>query len=110
MKISELDADLYCSHCHEETLHRIQYLNGKIHSTECTTCHRKIEMEMNLMRELYKEVYKRISSKPTRLTKEYKGDLSKFIEEMPKRVMSKPFRLMKYIDETKEALKKMKDS
>jgi hypothetical protein len=110
MKISELDADLYCSHCHDETLHRVQYLNDKLHSTECTNCHRKIKMEMNPMRELYKEVYKRITSKPTRLTKEYKEDLSKFIEGIPKRVISKPYRLIKYVNETKEAFKKIKGS
>jgi hypothetical protein len=110
MKILEIDIALYCSHCHDETLHRVQYLNGKIHSTECTECHRVIENDMNPMRELYKEVYKRITSKPTRLKKEYNGKMGKFMKEMPKRVISKPFRLIKYVSETREALKKMKSS
>nr|WP_263324691.1 bh protein [Neobacillus sp. Marseille-Q6967] len=109
MKISELDVSLYCSRCHDETLHRVQYLNDKIHSTECTNCHRKIEMNLNPTRELYKEVYKRITSKPTRLTKEYKADLSKFIEQLPKRVLSKPYRLMRNVDETRKAFKKLKN-
>lgn len=110
MKISELDVSLYCSRCHDETLHRVQYLNDKIHSTECTNCHRKIEMNLNPTRELYKEVYKRITSKPTRLTKEYKADLSKFIEQLPKRVLSKPYRLMRNVDETRKAFKKLKNN
>lgn len=109
MKISELDVSLYCSRCHDETLHRVQYLNDKIHSTECTNCHRKIEMNLNPTRELYKEVYKRITSKPSRLTKEYKEDLSKFVGGFPKRVISKPYRLMRNVDETWKAFKKLKD-
>jgi transcription elongation factor Elf1 len=107
MKISEIDVTLYCSHCHDETLHHVQYLNDKIQSIDCTNCHRTIETEMNPMRELYKEVYKRVLSKPNRLTKEYQTDHGKFIEEIPKRVLSKPLRFVKYLHETREALKKM---
>ncbi|MBO0958654.1 bh protein [Neobacillus sp. MM2021_6] len=108
MKISEIDVSLYCSHCHDDTLHHVQYLNNKIQSIKCTNCHRRIETEMNPMRELYKEVYKRVTSKPTRLTDEYKTDHGKFIEEFPKRVLSKPLRLVKYLNETKGALNKIK--
>ncbi|MFZ7942079.1 MULTISPECIES: bh protein [Bacillaceae] len=107
MKISEIDVTLYCSHCHDETLHRVQYLNDKIQSIDCTNCRRTIETDMSPMRELYKEVYKRVTSKPTRLTDEYKTDQGKFIEGFPKRVLSKPLRLVKYLNETKEALKKI---
>ncbi|XJZ26671.1 bh protein [Bacillota bacterium Lsc_1132] len=110
MKVSELDVALYCSHCHDETLHRVLYLNSKIYSTECTNCHRKVMMEINPVRELYKEIYIRVTSKPTRLTKEYKEDLNKFIGGLPKRVLSKPYRLKKYVNETKVAFKKMRDS
>jgi hypothetical protein len=109
LKITEYDVSLYCSRCHEETLHCVQYLNDKISSTECTNCHRKIDMHLNPKRELYKEIYKRILSKPTRLTQEYRDDLNKFIGEFPKRALSKPYRLMRYVDETREALKKLKN-
>jgi len=109
MKTSEIDASLYCSHCHDDTLHHVLYINGKLYCTECTNCQRKIVMNLSPMRELSKEVYKRVISKPTKLTNEYKEDLSKFIEGMPKRVITKPFRLIKYVNETKNAFKKMKD-
>jgi transcription elongation factor Elf1 len=109
MKISELDVSLYCSHCHNETLHRILYLNEKIYSTECTNCHYKTELNLNPRRELYKEIYKRICSKPARLTQEYKEDLSTFLQKIPKRVITKPYRLKKYVNETKQALKKLKE-
>jgi transcription elongation factor Elf1 len=108
MKISELEASLYCSRCHDETLHRVQYLNEKIHSTTCTSCQRKMEMDIDPKRELYKEVYKRVLSKPTRLTKEYKEDHDTFIGNFPKRVISKPYRLKKYVNETRKAFKKLK--
>ncbi|MCM3570403.1 bh protein [Neobacillus mesonae] len=108
MKFSELDAALYCSRCHDKTLHQVEYLNNKIYSIECTNCHHKIVSEMNPMRELYKEVYKRVTSKPTRLTKEYKEGSTHFLGQLPKRVLSKPYRLKNYVSETKNALKKMK--
>jgi hypothetical protein len=108
MKISEMDVNLYCSHCHDETLHHVQYLNNTIQSIDCTNCHRKLETEMDPMRELYKEVYKRVTSKPSRLAKESKKDFGKFIEGFPNRVLSKPLRLVKYVSETKDALKKIK--
>jgi hypothetical protein len=106
MKFSEIDVPLYCSHCHDETLHHIQYLNGKIQSIDCTNCHRTIALELNPLRELYKEVYKRVTSKPTRLVKEYKSNHGKFIKGFPKRVLSKSLSVVKYASETKEALKK----
>ncbi|MBT2696614.1 bh protein [Bacillus sp. ISL-40] len=109
MKITEIDSSLYCSHCHDETLHRVQYLNGKVLSIECTYCHRKMVTNMSPTRELSKEIYKRVLSKPTDLTKEYKEDHNKFIDGMPKRVISKPFRLIRYVNETKKAFKKFKD-
>ena len=110
MKTSEIDASLYCSHCHDETLHHVLYINGKIYCIECTNCQSKIVINLNPMKELAKEVYKRVISKPTKLTNEYKEDLSKFIEGMPKRVITKPFRLIKYVKETKKAFKKIKNS
>jgi hypothetical protein len=109
MKFSVVDVFLYCSCSKDETLHRVQYLNEKIHSTECTDCHRKFEINLNPTRELYKEVYKRVSSKPTRLSKEYKDDLSKFISGFRKRLLSKPYRLMRNVDETIKAYKKLKN-
>ncbi|MCT2343461.1 bh protein [Niallia taxi] len=108
MEITEFDVSLYCSRCQDETLHYVHYLNNKISSTECTNCHRKIDMHLNPKRELYKEIYKRVVSKPTRLTEEYSQDLNKFIVGVPKRALSKPYRLMKYVDETRIALKKFK--
>ncbi|MBT2722830.1 bh protein [Bacillus sp. ISL-46] len=109
MKITEIDASLYCSHCHDETLHHVQYLNGKIQCIKCTNCQRKMVTDLNPMRELSKEIFKRVTSKPTNLTREYREDFNKFIHEMPKRVISKPFRLIRYANETKKALKISKD-
>jgi len=109
MEITKLDVFLYCSHCQDETLHSVQYLNHKISSTECTNCHRKLDMHLNPKRELYKEIYKRIVTKPTRLTQEYRDDLNKFLGEFPKRALSKPYRLKRYMVETRTALKKFKD-
>ncbi|OCA87780.1 bh protein [Bacillus sp. FJAT-27225] len=108
MKYSEMDSSLFCSRCNDESLHNVKYLNNKIYSVECTVCHSKINLQVDPIREIYKEVYKRVTSKPTRLISEYEKSHDKFITELPKRVLSKPYRLKKYVADTTEALKKIK--
>lgn len=110
MKISEMEAGLYCTRCHEETIHRVVYLNSHIQSIECEECHRLTGMKFDPKKELYKEVYGRLSTKPMRITKESSQDLSKFVSEMPKRLVSKPYRLMKDVNETRKAFKQSKRS
>ena len=107
MKISEQEADLYCSRCHDDTLHRVLYVNHKIKGVKCTVCNTGTAIEINLRTELYKEVYKRMTSKPNRLNKEYHDDLFKFIMGLPKRVLSKPYRLLGDVEETRDAMKKL---
>lgn len=110
VKISEMEAALKCTHCHDETIHRITYLNGKIRKVECTECKNNSASEkIDAKKELFKEVYDRISTKPSRITKEYKADLNSFIYGFPPRVIRKPFGLLKFLNETKEAFKKSKD-
>lgn len=108
MKISEMEAGLYCTRCHDETIHRVVYVNNKIQSIECEECHRLTGVKINAKKELYEEVYDRISTKPLRMTLEYKQDLSKFVSGMPLRVISKPYRLIKYVNETRKVMKQSK--
>lgn len=111
VKLTEMEAALDCIQCREETLHRIVYLNGKIQKVECTECHHYSGKEkINLKKELFNEIYERISTKPSRMTQEYKEDLNTFISGLPPRVINKPFGLIKYLNETKDAFKKSKDS
>jgi len=110
MKISKMEAGLYCTQCSDETLHRIVYVNNKIQSIECEGCQRITDMKIDAKKELYKEVYERISTKPLRLKKEYKQDLNKFVSDMPKRVISKPYRFIKYVNKTRKVLNGCKSS
>lgn len=108
MKILEMKAGLYCSQCHEDTLHRVVYINDKIQSIECAGCHSLTDMKIDAKKELYGELYDRISTKPSRLKKEYKQDSSKFFSDIPKRVISKPYRFVKYVNKTRKVFKKLK--
>lgn len=110
MKISEMEAGLYCTQCRDDTLHRIVYVNKKIQSIKCEGCQRITDMKIDAKKELYKEVYERISTKPLRLKKEYNQDVTKFVSDMPKRVISKPYRLIKYINKTRKVLNRCKSS
>jgi hypothetical protein len=105
MKSSEMEANLYCTHCKDETPHVIMYINGKIKGVECEECQRSVGVRVDVMKEFYKEVYERISTKPSRITHEYKEDLSRFLSSLPTRVISKPYRLMRYLNETRKVIK-----
>jgi NAD-dependent SIR2 family protein deacetylase len=99
-----MEADLFCIKCNEDVPHQVVYINDKISHVECEVCQRSTDMPINPKREFYKEVYKRISSKPSRITDEYRKDLSHFLISLPKRVISKPYRLMKDINESRKII------
>ncbi|MBU8640516.1 MULTISPECIES: bh protein [Bacillus] len=108
MKKTEMEANLHCTRCQEETLHSIVYVNDQMKSVECTECHQKISVQVDIMKEFYKEVYEKIATKPKRVTQEYKANLNGFISRLPIRVLSKPYRLMRYLNESYKVIKQYK--
>ncbi|WP_461673329.1 bh protein [Priestia megaterium] len=108
MKSSEMESDLYCITCNEETPHIITYVNSKLESVKCEECERIMKIQRNIMKEFYKEVYDRISTKPARITKEYRDDLSRFLYKLPIRVISKPYRIMSDLNESRKVIKRFK--
>jgi hypothetical protein len=105
MKRSEMDAYLFCIYCNDETPHVIVYINDEITKIECKDCHHIVELRLDIMKEFYKEIYERVSTKPSRLTSEYKRDLSNFLSKLPIRVVSKPYRLMRDLNESRKVIK-----
>ena len=108
MKSSTMEAQLYCIHCNNTTPHVITYINEKMKSIECEECHNAIEFKVDIMKELYKEVYDRIATKPSRITEEYKQDLDEFLGKIPIRVISKPYRLIRYLNQSYKTIKRYK--
>lgn len=83
-----MDANLFCIHGRDETLHVISYTNNKMKSVECEECHRIHRIKIDIVKEFYKEIYERISTKPAKMTHEYKQDLNKFLSTFPARAIS----------------------
>ncbi|WP_199616599.1 bh protein [Paenibacillus alkalitolerans] len=102
MKETKLEAELFCPRCSNNTIHQITYLNSKISSIECEACNRNTKVRVDAKGELYNELLNRVITKPSRITKEYREDLGRFLRSFPKRLSSKPFRLMR---EAKHVLK-----
>lgn len=94
-----MEVGLYCNSCKEEFPHRVYYINGKIARVECQECSRTMVFKVDVLKEFYKEVYKRVSTKSNRVSKEYKKDINRFLTGIPIRLMSKPYRLMKDFNE-----------
>lgn len=109
MKRTEMEASLFCIHCNDETPHLIVYINNEITSIQCEDCNQITGIKVDVMKEFYKEIYKRISTKPSRITEEYKQDLSKFLHRLPFRVISKPYRLMRDLNESRKIIKQYRE-
>ncbi|MDD9148915.1 MULTISPECIES: bh protein [unclassified Sporolactobacillus] len=104
MKKHEVEADLFCTNCDRETAHKIVYINDQIAQIECEQCHQAINMEIDVVKEFYKELYQKIATKPTRITQEYRQDLSAFLRKLPFRVISKPYRVIKELNESRKII------
>ncbi|MCM3216274.1 bh protein [Niallia taxi] len=105
MKRSVMEANLFCTHCNNETNHDVVYINEEITSVKCQTCQHEAGMKVDIMKKFYKELFEHIATKPSRMTEEYKQDLSKFIARLPIRVISKPYRFIRYLNESRKVLK-----
>ena len=104
MKVKKMEAGLYCVNCKEEVNHEITYINDDIKSIRCEQCNRTKELKMDLKKEFYKEIYERISTKPTRMTEEYRKDLSHLLLSLPVRAIRKPYRLLKDVNSSRKVI------
>ncbi|MDC3424576.1 bh protein [Aquibacillus sp. 3ASR75-11] len=108
MKQTYLESELFCIHCLDETVHKITYINDQITKVECEECHSVLELRVDLMKEFFRESYNRIATKPSRITKEYKEDLSHFLLKLPIRIMTKPYRVAKDINGVRNIIRDYK--
>ena len=108
MKVKKMEAGLYCVHCKEEVNHEITYINSDIKSIRCLQCNRTKQLKVDLKKEFYKEIYERIATKPTRMTEEYRKDLSHLLLSLPVRAIKKPYRVLKDVNSSRKVIKTYK--
>jgi hypothetical protein len=115
-KQSVIDVDLFCLQCNQETAHRVEYLDGRIHRIQCEECGRMVEVwhehfgtmdrqdvghqrvHWSSLTTLYApEFLNRVLSKPKRMEKELQADLSLFLITLPLRLVTKPMRILQEI-------------
>ncbi|KIY22095.1 bh protein [Mesobacillus subterraneus] len=99
---------LYCSSCQDEVPHTITYINDKIKSVECDECNYTLSFNVDVMKEFYDEIYNKISTKPSRITEEYRANLSLFLKRLPVRIISKPYRVLRSLNTSRKIIKKYK--
>ena len=99
-----LKGKLFCLHCGKETPHTLTYaghpLSGEsyLRKIKCEDCKTVIELDRIKILEFYgKQMVKRVLTKPGRLTKEIRADLTNFIRPLPIRIITKPYRTAKEI-------------
>ncbi|MDN7241163.1 bh protein [Planococcus sp. N028] len=105
MKIKKMEAGLYCLHCQEEVDHEITYINSQIKSIRCMQCNKTKELNIDVKKEFYKEIVERIATKPTRMTEEYRKDLSHLLFSLPFRAIKKPYRLLKDVNSSRKVIR-----
>lgn len=106
MKETNMTTELYCLRCQSDTPHRLTYLNSTISKIKCLQCSRTHRVHVNVKNELYHELLERIKTKPIRVTKEYRKNMTLFLKIFPRRVVNKPFRLYKEAKEMKTLIEK----
>lgn len=103
MKITKMKADLYCVNCVKNTLHDITYLGDDIKEIVCTECKATLEIDDKLVLSAYAaDIFERIKTKPERMSKEIREDLSKFLRSITIRVITKPYRMIKEFKSIKD--------
>ena len=96
MNITKMQADLYCINCNKNTIHEVTYLGDSIEKITCLECEISLEIDEKLILSTYAtDILNRVISKPERMSKEIKDDLSKFLCSIPFRVVTKPYRMIK---------------
>ena len=103
MNITKMQVDLYCVNCNRDTLHEVTYMGETIERIICMECKIALEIDDKLVLSSYAaDIFNRISSKPERISKEMKNDLSKFLCSIPIRVVTKPYRMIKEFKSIKD--------
>ncbi|MHB1393573.1 MAG: bh protein [Clostridia bacterium] len=103
MKITKMEADLYCVNCVKNTLHDVTYLGDNIKEIVCTECKATLEIDDKLVLSAYAaDIFERIRTKPERMNKEMREDLSKFLRSITVRVITKPYRMIKEFKSIKD--------
>jgi hypothetical protein len=106
MNITKMQADLFCINCNQDTLHDVIYLEESIERISCTKCETTLEIDEDLVLSTYAAaLFKRINTKPNRMNKEIKNDLSRFLCSIPIRVVTKPYRMVKEFKNIKDMMK-----
>ena len=96
MNITKMKADLYCLNCNKDTLHEVTYMGDSIEKIICMECETTLEIDEKIIVSTYvAEIFNRVRTKPERMSKESKADLSKFLRSIPFRVVTKPYRMIK---------------
>lgn len=110
MEKKTLKTVLLCSHCNEETLHELHYINDSLDSVECSVCLSHIQKkEAEVQTLLLGELAKRITSKPTRMHEEMKADFWHFASQISFRVVTKPYRFTKELIEMIDVVNQHED-
>jgi Zn ribbon nucleic-acid-binding protein len=93
VEIQEMEAELYCIHCQQDTIFNLTYFDNTLWRVECETCGHHMEIQEDIVKKYFSHWVERILTKPKRMTKEIEADLAKFFYTMPVRIMSKPIRV-----------------
>lgn len=96
--MTRFEVSLFCPECEEETLHEVTYAGKYLQLIRCTACDRSLEVRKDaLVGQYLADLYKRISTKPSRISEEMRQDLWKFVLSFPKRAATKPVRILREI-------------
>jgi len=99
-----IETQLFCLHCHKETLHTVIYRGKYLNKIRCEECKTEIALDRKkILETCTADTIERIFTKPHRMTEEMRKDITHFMISLPIRIITKPVRLAKeFMDIVKE--------
>jgi len=89
-----IEVALECSHCRQETIHRLVYVGRILASTTCSVCHTQVKHDVDDLRISYaRDLLHRVVTKPFRLWRRFRRSPVTTTLEMPRKTMGKPMKL-----------------
>ncbi|MCO7127536.1 hypothetical protein NIE88_17405 [Sporolactobacillus shoreicorticis] len=108
MRKYKTQTQLFCTHCHCETDHRVIYIDKKISEIDCIACHKMTRIDFDIRSYFHRGLRERALTKPSRLAQEYRRSHRAFLNGLSLRMISKPYRIAKDLKRSKHIIDRYK--
>lgn len=91
---SQVDTELFCRTCNQDTPHQILYLGHRLAEARCEQCGRGVGMTREeVFSDFVGEVFLHLLKLPRHVRRELRSDFARAVQTLPRQMVRMPFRL-----------------